>query len=206
MINIELAIAQACCGESLLNEDILSLEGMSSRKVRHLLNNIAQQSESYLEIGSWKGSTLISAAYKTNCKIYAMDNFSEFNANGTILETLTHNINWLIPGRNIQFVNADFHSILSIPDFNPTEIQSYFFDGNHSEQSQYDGIVCVESVLAEEFILMVDDWNYEPTRRGTIKALTDLSFKTKENYYLPAAHNGDVREWWNGLWIARIVK
>lgn len=205
MINIELAIAQACCSQSKLSDDVLSISGMSSKKVRHLLNNIGQQTKSHLEIGSWKGSTLISTAYGTDCEIYAMDNFSQFN-DQDILGILTHNLNWLVPNRNIQFVNADFHSILSIPDFHPKNIESYFFDGDHSEQSQYDGIVCVESVLADEFVLLVDDWNHEPTRKGTIRALTDLSFQTKENYYLPASHNGDTNEWWNGLWIARIVK
>jgi len=206
MINIEKAIVDAYLEHSILDSRILNIEGMSSPKVRHLLNNIVRGSKNYLEVGSWKGSTLISAVYGNAGDIYAMDNFSEFGEQDDILRALNHNINDFLPNRTINFVNADFHKILSIPDFNPSNIEVYFYDGNHEEQSQYDALVCVESVLADEFILIIDDWNHPPAQTGTMRAIRDLSFTIHENYALPAKFNGDLEGWWNGLWIARISK
>ena len=43
---------------------------MSSYK----LNN-----ENYINIGVWKGFSLIAGMINTNCSVYGVDNFSEFN-------------------------------------------------------------------------------------------------------------------------------
>jgi hypothetical protein len=78
---------------------------MSGRKTRHLYNNVCQLPGSaavtvptslipsgritvrsrrthYLEIGSYTGSTCVSAAYKTNVRVTCVDNYSEFTADG----------------------------------------------------------------------------------------------------------------------------
>ena len=209
MINIERAIVQAWLHQSSLGESVLDLEGMSSPKTRHLLNNLCNQASGYIEIGCWKGSTLISAAYGNKTPIWAMDNFSEFQEKDdkdAIEKTLHKNINRLLPNRKIEFVNADFRKILSISDFNPLNVNLCFVDGCHSEESQYDALIYLEPVLNDEFVLLVDDWNHEPARKGTMRAINDLSFKIHENYWLPAKFNGDCDLWWNGLWVARITK
>lgn len=49
----------------LYSEPYLFHDRMSSPKVRHLLNNLCSlPSTSYLEIGTWKGSTWISALFQ----------------------------------------------------------------------------------------------------------------------------------------------
>jgi len=63
--HVKKSIRNAYIGDSKLNNDILMLNGMSSSKVRHLLNNLCALPEaSYLEIGVWQGSTFISALYQ----------------------------------------------------------------------------------------------------------------------------------------------
>ena len=63
--HVKQSIQNAELGISQLNSKILNLEGMSSDKVRHFLNNICSlEHGNYLEIGVWKGSTFISALYK----------------------------------------------------------------------------------------------------------------------------------------------
>ena len=64
---VEYSISNAERGISSLASEILKLEGMSSPKVRHLLNNLcALPGARYLEIGSYKGSTWISALYNNS--------------------------------------------------------------------------------------------------------------------------------------------
>ena len=55
------AIDMAERNESKLIPEILNLEGMSSSKNRHFLYNLINSDDWYLEIGCWKGSTLVSA-------------------------------------------------------------------------------------------------------------------------------------------------
>src|ERR1039457_3148727 len=82
-----------------LPTEILNIEGMSTTKVRQLINSICHlpSAETYLEIGSFKGSTLISAAYNNKHLKWAcgIDNFSEhFNNSNydTIKNSLLNNI------------------------------------------------------------------------------------------------------------------
>ena len=55
------------------------MEGLSGRKYRSLINNLVEKIEkpSYLEIGSWLGSTACSAAFKNDFKITCIDNWSQ---------------------------------------------------------------------------------------------------------------------------------
>ena len=69
---------------------MLQLQGMSSRKVRHLLNNLcgmlgAEAGDdggcAYLEVGTYLGSTLLAALWGNGAVLrsaVAIDNFSEF--------------------------------------------------------------------------------------------------------------------------------
>jgi len=83
MINaINECIENAKKHQSKLDNDVLSINGMSSPKVRYLINNICSISgiSNYLEIGTWRGSTLISSINNNNNIKLALgvDNFSQF--------------------------------------------------------------------------------------------------------------------------------
>src|SRR5688500_9581314 len=57
-------------------EYITKLTGLSSPKVWHLLNNLCAQSDSYLEIGTYMGSSLMAALYNNKHVVAtAVDNF-----------------------------------------------------------------------------------------------------------------------------------
>jgi len=65
---------------SKITNDIISIDGMSGTKTRHFYNNLLNFEDArYLEIGTWKGSSVCSAMYKNNAKVVCIDNWSEFN-------------------------------------------------------------------------------------------------------------------------------
>jgi hypothetical protein len=67
---VQLSVENAERGQSKLTPEILTIDGMSSPKIRHFLNNICSYpGASYLEIGCWKGSTFVSALYKNPLSI-----------------------------------------------------------------------------------------------------------------------------------------
>lgn len=202
---IEKCIVNAYLHNSKLDAEVLKIEGMSSPKVRHLLNNLCNESVGYLEVGCWKGSTLISAAYKNDALIWAYDDFSEFN-DGTIENSLSDNINrFLTHGENLTFRNIPLQKINRY-DAKPFNIDCLFIDCKHDHQTQYEAIEHLTPFCLNEFVLVVDDWNHEPVRTGTMEGLKEFNLTVKENYWLPAIYNGDLTGWWNGLFVARIVK
>jgi len=55
------------------------MEGMSSTKTRHFYNNLLQMTDArYLEIGTYKGSSVCSAMFNNRAKVICIDNWSEF--------------------------------------------------------------------------------------------------------------------------------
>src|SRR5262245_31638023 len=74
------AIRFADAGSSRLAPSVLTLEGMSSPKVRHLLNRLCDRPGArYLEVGVLSGSTLVSAlSGNPFARAFGVENWSEF--------------------------------------------------------------------------------------------------------------------------------
>src|SRR6478609_460118 len=107
------AIRLAEASASSLSDAVLRVEGMSSAKVRHLLNNLVKfEGCRYLEIGCWKGSTLISALLNNRPQYWAIDNWSEYG--GPRDELLRHCREIL--GEEPALIDRDFVS------FDPREL------------------------------------------------------------------------------------
>lgn len=189
------------------NSDVLKIDGMSSSKVRHLLNNVCSLDDArYLEIGAWKGSTLVSALYKNmHIKATCIENFSEFT--GPRNEFITNTRNRIEKGvmPNFQFVESDCFN-LDLKLLSKKNI--YFFDGGHTLDDHIKAFTYYNNVLDDEFICIVDDWNhkYDNVRRGTEEAFKQLSYNVLYSQVLPARFNGDRDLWWNGIFAAVVKK
>ena len=79
--HVKKSITLASEEKSNINKPILQMKGMSSPKVRHLLNNLCTLPNcNYLEIGLWKGSTFMSALSNNDSSINSaigIDNWSK---------------------------------------------------------------------------------------------------------------------------------
>ena len=54
---------------------------MSTYAIGHIVNQVCKKlsnDQIYLNIGCWKGFTLVSGMVDTNCKVIGVDNFSQF--------------------------------------------------------------------------------------------------------------------------------
>lgn len=203
---VEHALECANTNTTKLTTAEFALEGMSSPKNRILLNELVTADDSYLEIGVYKGSTFVAALFGNNPKYaIAIDNFSQFDPQSTNLDTFKR----VVSERNFQnfnLLNADCFNI-------PPNLENYlleknftvyFYDGGHTEQDQYKALFYYYQTLANKFIFMVDDWNWEPAREGTRKALGDLEILVHKEWELHTPNNrgGSTDSWWNGLYIA----
>ena len=77
--HVEIAFENAEKGISKITEEIIEMEGMSGIKTRHFYNNLLNRADArYLEIGTWKGSSVCSAMCGNQAKVVCIDNWSQF--------------------------------------------------------------------------------------------------------------------------------
>lgn len=193
-------------GISKITPEILAIDGMSSAKNRNLLNNLCTlQNTNYLEIGCWKGSTFVSALYQNQDYLTSatgIDNWSEF---GGPINEFKSNCKKFISDTQYQFISADSFSV-SPETMIPLPVNIYFYDGNHSQSAQEQAFTHYNSILDNDFIAIVDDWNWNQVREGTFSAFLSLNYEVLYEVSLPANYNCDLDNWWNGLYIAVIKK
>ena len=125
--HIEVAFYNASNNESKITDEILNMSGFSGKKTRHFYNNLLNKDDArYLEIGTWKGSSVCSAMCGNKAKIICIDNWSEFG--GPKDEFLT-NFNTYKGVNEASFIEQDCYKVdtSQLPKFN-----IYMYDGNHT--------------------------------------------------------------------------
>lgn len=199
---VDRAIHCALNGTTKLSDLQFNIRGMSSRKNRIFLNELLSEDSAninYLEIGTWLGSTFVSALYKNSVnRAIAIDNFSQFEGNFTefISNCTSSNVN------NFSFINADCFNLSEQEKSSIKDVNIYFYDGDHTYEDQRKALTYYIDGLQTVFIYIVDDWNHDPAKKGTRAGLDENSLKVHKEWELPAAYNGDTENWWNGLYVA----
>jgi hypothetical protein len=184
-----------------LNHKAIHMRGMSSFKVRNLLNKLLEMPNSkYLEIGVFAGATLYSALFENSPEFaVAIDNFSNRSNNQ---EAFLKNLSDV--GVEFEFINNDCFSIKE--ELNSKKFNIYFYDGDHSEESHYQALKYFYDNLDDEFIYICDDWNWQDVKDGTYRAIKELNTSIIEEWNLPSNGNSDKINWWNGVWVAILRK
>ncbi len=192
-------------GISKIDNEIKGMEGMTGIKTRHFYNNLLTIEDSrYLEIGTWKGSSVCSAMCGNSSKILCVDNWSEF---GGPKEEFLNNFE-KYKGRNqATYIEVDCFSIdvNSIGKYN-----IYMYDGNHTYESHYKSLTYFIDSMEDEFILIVDDWNWEQVRSATNNSITDLNLTTLWSKEIKLNENNETTHdrdgWWNGIAVFLLKK
>ena len=202
--HVKRSVVDAVWDRSKLPKGVLDIEGMSSNKIRHLLNNIMDMPDvNYLEIGVWKGSTFVSSLYGNDVKsAYAIDDWSQFNGKKSkkVFESNCEAFNIV----NYELFNENSFK-LDLSKIK-TKINVYFYDGDHFEEWSYAAIKYYYEVLADQFILIVDDYDWPMVRKGIERGISDCNLNILYENHLQSNFCGDKDTWWNGLYIALINK
>jgi hypothetical protein len=198
------SIDKASMGISHASSKALSLNGMSSEKVRHLLNNVCSgENTRYLEIGVWKGSTFYSALCGNKPEVaLAIDNFSQFaGSEQEFLSTIDR-----LKTSKVHFLNANCWKLTTEQLMEHAPFNVYFYDGGHTAWEQQQALTYFLPALADEFIYICDDWNFPDVPKGTEAGLLESKLTVVKSWVLPAKFNGDTENWWNGLYVAILRK
>jgi hypothetical protein len=209
--HVEQSILNANINKSKINLDILNIHGMSGEATRHFYNNLASLEDTrYLEIGTWKGSTICAAMCNNTGVFTCIDNWSEF---GNFKLDFLQNFN-KFKGENIATFIEDNCFNIDISKIGKFNI--YMYDGNHDYESHYKALQYFYDCLDDTFIYIIDDWNGQHIRDGTNNAITDLNLNIlyKNEIFTPFEHIGplkyngncDSRPWASGCGIFVLKK
>jgi hypothetical protein len=175
---------------------------MTSPRVRKLLNllvGLLPPEEIYLEVGSWKGATLISALLDhPSAQAFACDNWSQFQEHGAepIFFSNLEKYKPRLP--NYTILKQDCFTIPANPPFKKP-IGIFFYDGDHSYDAQFKAITLFAPFLSRRCVVLIDDWNWDRVRQGTWSGINAIRPIRLDYQELPAIQNGDIENYWNGV-------
>lgn len=191
-------------------QEILKYEGYTGTKTRHFYNNICERpGTKYIEIGTWNGSSSISTVYKNNIEeALFIDNWCQFGGTSDIFKSA---INKFGQGSKCYLLESDCWKVdlSTIGKFNV-----YLYDGDHAELDHFKALEYYLQVLDDEFIFIVDDFNFYNVRDGTMRAINKLNLNIKfrhEIFLSPDQLQGmpnhyGKKTWWNGIAIYLLEK
>jgi hypothetical protein len=226
IFHLENSFNKASLYNSKLSQDILELEGMSGIKTRHFYNNLLDRTEqvTYLEIGTWKGSTFISSMYKnSNALGIGIDSFTNAWGGQQVKQELEKNCQkFLSHNENYKIIEQDWYHLEELNEVTAQKFDVYLFDSSHEEQSQYDAFVKMHQYLADVCIVIIDDWDDVNVRNGTSRAKDALNSQYDflneiKIQYSPSGRQGSTdpksserhpgfTEFWNGMYATVLVK
>jgi hypothetical protein len=207
--HVERCFEKAERDESKATYGLLQMDGMSGSRTRHFYNNLLHKEDArYLEIGTWKGSSVCSAMCGNKAKVVCIDNWSEL---GAPKDEFLRNFSDYKGENEATFIEEDCFEvdISKLPIFN-----IYMYDGNHTKNSHYRALVHYYDCLDDMFVFIVDDWNWPDVREGTREAIQECKFsvlyerfiRTTNDDSTPLKGSKEQIHWHNGIYVAILQK
>lgn len=184
-----------------LKNAILQIDSMSTYAIGHLVNQICQRlsdNQIYLNIGCWKGFTLISGMIDTSCKVIGVDNFSQFE--GPKNEFYFNFEKYQNKEKHF-FYNEDYKVFFKNFEKKNEKISFYYYDGEHSYKNQYENLEIADNFLDRGSIVLIDDINFPDVENGTKDFLSKTNSEFKVLKEIKTANNHCHPSFWNGIMI-----
>lgn len=210
-MTIEEAITRISTGKRLaLNQtsnctaDILKIEGFSTDIQRHLFNNLCAGQTRYLEIGAFCGATVAAAAALNPMgHIQVVENYCQDFSSKDVRDKLYASCKLgSTLGARIGLVEKDAFDGAHNDVVGNVDV--FFFDGEHSYESQFKALPFYLDKMAPVFIYAVDDYAWKDVERGTQDAIAQLVQEKKlrvafEWSVQPPENDHPI--WHNGLYL-----
>jgi predicted O-methyltransferase YrrM len=181
---------------------VQDVPGMATESKLALLNLAAahlDRGEAYLEVGSFKGLSLIGAMLGNgHARFYAIENFLEFNLDGsaTRAELLGNLARWVDP-RRVGLLEGDCFRLLRGDSLLDAPVGVYFYDGAHGRLPHYLALGVAERWLADQALVVIDDASWPMVAQATERYLR--RHPGYELLFDLAAERDEDPRWWNGL-------
>ncbi len=191
---------------------LVDIPGLSSPRVCRYLNELVRlmdPDETYLEIGTYRGRTLLSAAWNNHGKrCVGCDKFrfwGRFTGPGFLARrALLANVSKHQP----HTATIEVHSTTSRELFRRQLVRGpvgvYFYDGDHSYEGTHHGVCAAAPLLARRSVLLMDDYNDPVIRCATREAIAAAGLRVLWHRKLAGDHS--ETGFWNGLGVFFLEK
>ena len=182
---------------------------MSTKHSQTLLNQLckAKDNVNYLEVGILHGASYFAASFDNKGNFYGIDNWSKYKSSQ---KTIEDNIQkYSSNDRNYHFLNHDCWDLEFLRKNINHKIDVFFYDGDHSYDSQSKVLTHFSEFLEDEIILIIDDYFCESivkdVQGGTADTIKNSNFNIIKEF---TVKNKDKKNnmWHNGFYIAHLKR
>ena len=155
---------------------IAGIPNLAEENVLALLNlaaNLLEPGESYVEVGTYYGASLIGAMRDNEGEFVAIDRFSfdAIEVAGRKLpaasrEGLEANLR-RFGAEGAKILEGDAFELLEGGALGNRRVGVYYYDGPHGYEEQVRGLEAIEPWLADDALLVIDDHDWDEVERAT---------------------------------------
>ncbi len=208
---------------SKLTEREREMHGLSSIRLRCLINNLcAAEKCNYLEVGAYKGATLIAAARGNDVKVVGVDNFkyddrepNKWSPEGFIWDNMKSQLEAnidkyrlqpdVINGEDISIIQSDFQEA----DLPANKFSVCFFDVSPINAKTYDAFFekILPSLSQSSVVIFSQQSNStHATELNEAMAKHASKFNSQFNEVRISGSNADASKYYSGVRVFGIVK
>lgn len=172
------------------------VEGLAAENNLALVNLAASKleaGESYVEVGSWKGLSLIAAALGNRGDFVGIDHFAF--RDGSRAELQANVDRFGVAG--VTVVQGEAFSLLPDGMLDGRCVGVYYYDAAHGYDAQLEGLRLIEPYLATRALLIVDDSDWEQVGRATADYVAEQPRARLALEILGKTHGQP--QWWEGV-------
>ena len=178
-----------------------AVPGLARANNLALLNAAAsclEPDESYVEVGTYHGTSLIAAMLDNDAEFVAIDNWSLGDGSR---EQLDRNLARFGFAGRADIIEGDAFETLRSGRLAGRKIGVYYYDNGHEYEQQLDGLRLIEPYLASPALVIVDDTDWERVERAVGDYLGQQPRAT-EILKIDGKDRGHP-EWWEGMRVLR---
>jgi predicted O-methyltransferase YrrM len=195
------ALPEQLADVSAFEELLDAIPGLAKPNNLALLNVAARcvgDGESYVEVGTFHGTSLVAAMLGNDGDFVAIDNWSMGDGSREQLEA--NLARYGLAGRPV-ILEGDAFETLRSGALEERSAGVYYYDNGHEYEQQLEGMRLVEPYLASPSIIVVDDSDWERVERAVDDYLSRQP-RAAEIFRAQGEDHGHP-EWWAGMRVLR---
>jgi predicted O-methyltransferase YrrM len=180
------------------SEVLEAVPGLARENNLALLNvaaSLLEEDESYVEVGTFKGTSLIAAMLSNEGTFIGVDDFLFSDGSR---EELKQNLERFAVA-HAEILEGDAFELLRGDALAGRNIAVYYYDNGHAYEQHLDGLRLVEPHLASPALMIVDDTDWERVARATTDYLAGQP-RTRLLLEIDGKDRGQPW-WWEGVQV-----